>query len=64
MELWGHLWTGVVFCWHHLNFCYEYRLLLNDLQDLIPFKTCHTAYTHMVWVMWVVMVPKGCVICN
>lgn len=57
----GHLWTGVVFCWHHFYFCYEYRLLLDDLHDLVPLKTCRNTYPHMVWV---VMLPPGCITCN
>ena len=34
------LWAGVILLWHHFNFSYQYWLLLNNLHDLVPFKTC------------------------
>jgi len=36
----NHLWASVILLWHHFNFSYQYWLLLNDLHDLVPFKTC------------------------
>ena len=32
--------ASVILLWHHFNFSYQHWLLLNDLDDLVSFKTC------------------------